>query len=200
MKIKGEGIYIVDLKLEHVYLMRSWGYHENPLLIGYNFPIYTDREIRKWYDIKNKTLFNKYFAVFTDNDIFIGYIGIKNISRILRRSTLGIVFDPNYINKGYGTEGLDIFLDYYFTKMKMRNMYLDVDLFNKRAFTVYKKLGFKVTGKYLGKFAEDVIDLNSSYYLENKNDFVIKNNKIYNYRYNMKLSKEDYLNIKRNNK
>ncbi len=33
-------------------------------------------------------------------------MGIKYIRKILKESTLGIVFDPNYINKGYGTESI----------------------------------------------------------------------------------------------
>ncbi len=171
--------------------MRQWGIHENPLLIGYNFPNYTDKDIVTWYNYKTKPFYNKYFSIYLE-DRLIGYLGMKKISRIFRRSTLGIVLDPNFINKGYGTDVLITFLNYYFYELKMKKMYLDVDLFNQRALKLYLKLGFKITGKYLAKFIDDYVDVNGSYYLENENAFVIKNYKVYNYRYTMLLEKDNF--------
>ncbi len=38
--------------------MRNWGgYHDNPLLGDYNFPILTDDEIKQWYKIKTRSFF-----------------------------------------------------------------------------------------------------------------------------------------------
>lgn len=185
-------ILIKKLELEDVYKMREWGYHENPLLIGYNFPNYDNSQLEDWLDYKTGSIFNKYFAVYLDNQL-IAYFGMKDINIIFRYSTLGIVMNPDTVGKGYGTRLLKLFLYDYFTKMKMKSMYLEVDLFNTRAIRLYENLGFKVTSKYLGKFVENKIDLYSSYYLESKNHFVIKNNRVYNYRYKMKLTKMEFL-------
>ncbi|MBC8590379.1 GNAT family N-acetyltransferase [Wansuia hejianensis] len=193
MEIRGKRISIKPFKVEDVYYMRNWGYHENPLLGDYNFPFMTDKEIEIWYKMKAKNFFNKYYGVFNENDILIGYMGIKGINYILRRSTLGIVFDPNYINKGYGTETLKYYLKYYFTKMKMRSMYLEVAEFNTRAYSVYKKMGFKSVGYYLDEFYDSNLDLSSTYYLNAKSSFVISDGKVYNYIYRMRLDREDYL-------
>lgn len=173
--------------------MRNWGYHDNPLLGDYNFPILTDDEIKQWYKIKTRSFFNKYFSVLNKKDILIGYLGIKDIKRIRRESTLGIVFDPNYVDQGYGTETLKYFLKYYFNEMKMRRMYLEVAEFNQRAYTVYKKMGFKPVAYYLDEFFDSNLDLNGSHYLDVKSNFVITDKKIYNYIYKMKLNKKDFL-------
>ncbi|MEW8973143.1 MAG: GNAT family N-acetyltransferase [Tissierellaceae bacterium] len=193
MKVEGKRIKIRPLELRDVYYMRNWGYHTNPLLGDYNFPLMTDNQIKKWYEIKTHSLFNKYFAVVNEDDILIGYMGIKDIKRIKRESTLGIVFDPNYIEQGYGTETLKYFLRYYFTEMKMRRMYLEVAEFNTRAYTVYRKMGFKPVAYYLDEFFDPNLDLNGIYYLDAKTTFVITDEKIYNYIYKMRLNKKEFL-------
>lgn len=54
MEIRGKRISIKPFKVEDVYYMRNWGYHENPLLGDYNFPFMTDKEIEIWYKMKAK--------------------------------------------------------------------------------------------------------------------------------------------------
>lgn len=192
MDIKGPRIRISPIKLENVYEMRKWGYHYNPLLGDYNFPKMNDREIKLWYKYKTSGWCNKYFAVFNEEDTFIGYLGIKEIKQIRKESTLGIVFDPNYIDKGYGTETLYTFLKYYFNDLGMRKMYLEVAEFNKRAYRLYSNMGFKQVGYYLDIFFNQKLDFTNPYYLKEKSSFVIDDKKIYNYIYKMKLEKHDF--------
>lgn len=198
MEIKGERITIRRLRLEDVFEMRKWGYHDNPLLEDYNFPQMTDREIRLWYKMKVNNIFNKYYGIRNENNDLIGYMGIKGIKIFRREATLGIVLDPNHVNKGYGTEILDTFLQYYFTTMKMRKMILEVAEFNKRAYRVYEKLGFKPVGYYLDEFFNQGLDLTNPYYLQEKSSFVIDGQKIYNYIYKMTLSKKRFFQLKNN--
>jgi RimJ/RimL family protein N-acetyltransferase len=120
-------------------------------------------------------------------------MGIKNIKKVKKESTLGIVFDPNYVSKGYGSETLRVFLNYYFKQLKMKRMYLEVAEFNKRAYKAYKNIGFKPIGYYLDEFHDTSLDLNNPYYLKYKSSFVIKGKKIYNYIYKMKITKVDFI-------
>ena len=124
-------------------------------------------------------------------------MGIKDIKVIKRESTLGIVLDPNQVNKGYGTEILDTFLRHYFTDMKMKKMILEVAEFNKRAYRVYQKIGFKPIGYYLDEFFDSELDLSSTYYLEEKSSFVITDKKIYNYIYKMVLNKKRFFELRK---
>lgn len=190
MEIRGKRIVIKKLEIEDVFHMRDWGFHKNPLLEDYNFPHMTDKEIEKWYGIKTHSFRDKYYGIRDENSKLIGYMGIKNIKLIKRESTLGIVFDPNKMDKGYGTETLSVFLNYYFTEMNMKRMYLEVAEFNTRAKRVYEKMGFKEDGYYLDLFLESKLDFSNPYYLEKKSSFVIHGKKIYNYIYKMKLERE----------
>ena len=196
MEIKGKRVTIRDLQLEDVFEMRKWGYHDNPLLEDYNFPQMSDKEIGLWYKMKANGIFNKYYGIRNENNELIGYMGIKGIKIIRREATLGIVLDPNHINKGYGTEILDTFLHFYFTKMKMRKMILEVAEFNKRAYRVYEKIGFQPVGYYLDDFFNQGLDLTNPYYLEEKSSFVIDGQKIYNYIYKMILSKKRFFQVR----
>ena len=173
MEIRGPRIKIRKLKLDDVFEMRKWGYHDNPLLGDYNFPDMNDKELKVWYKLKTIGWNNKYYGIFNEAGSLIGYMGIKNIRRIKRESTLGIVFDPNNVSLGYGTECLLTFLNHYFTKMKMKRMYLEVAEFNKRAHRLYEKMGFKPVGYYLDEFYDQRLDLNNQYYLDEKSSFVI---------------------------
>lgn len=193
MEIVGKRVRIAPLKLEDVYFMRNWGVHENPLLSDYNLPLVSDEEIKEWYYYKIYDKKQKYYSVFNEQNRFVGYMGIKNIRKIWKDSILGIVFDPNYVNQGYGTEAITIFLDYYFNEMKMKRMFLEVAQFNKRALRCYKKSGFKIVDRYLDKFFDQRIDINNPHYISESSSFVIKRGKVYNYIYKMKVDRNTYL-------
>lgn len=193
MEIRGERITIVPIKLKDAYSMMNWGEHENPLLFDYNLPPLTDKEIQEWYYFKTLGNNKRYYSVFNEENQFIGYMGIKNIRRIRKKATLGIVFDPNYVNQGYGTEGIIAYLNYFFNEMRMKTLYLEVAKFNKRAIQCYEKSGFKVIDVYLEEFFNQTIDLDSPYFLKEKSSFVIDDGKVYNYIYKMKIDKRTYL-------
>lgn len=193
LEIIGDRIKIQPMKLEHVFKMRNWGFHTNPLLFDYNLPELTDGELKQWYIYKTRSFSRKYYSVFNELGILIGYFGIKNIRRILREATLGIALDPNYVNMGYGSEILTIYLEYFFHNMKMRTMYLEVAKFNKRAINCYRKVGFRIVDKYLGEFFNQNLNLDNPYYLKVEDAFVIQGGKIYNYIYKMKIDKMSYL-------
>ena len=189
VEIIGDRIRIKPIKLEDVYQMKNWGYHKNPLLSDYNLLEMTDEELKLWYKYKKRGFNQIYYSVFNEVDILIGYLGIKNIRRIWKEATLGIVLDPNYINMGYGTEIITNYLDYFFEELNMKTMYLEVAKFNKRAMRCYEKCGFSTVDMYLDKFFNQNLDLESPYYLEESSSFVLRDGRLYNYIYVMKVCK-----------
>lgn len=162
VEIIGDRIKIKPIELEDVYQMRNWGFHKNSLLFDYNLPELTDNELKQWYRYKTRSFNKLYYSVFNEVNILIGYIGIKNIRRILREATLGIVIDPNYVNMGYGTEIIVSYLDYFFDNLNMKTMYLEVAKFNKRAIRCYEKSGFSTVDIYLDRFFNQNLDLKES--------------------------------------
>lgn len=194
MELKGKRITIRPMKQEDIFYLRNWGTHENPLLADYNIPELSDEELINWFRLKTGKNNQKYFSVFNEDENLIGYFGIKYIRKMLfKDSVLGIVFDPNYVNQGYGTETVTTFLDYYFNEMNMKKLYLEVAKFNKRAMRCYEKSGFKVINSYVDEFFDQNIDTNNPYFEKEKSSFVIRKGKIYNYIYRMQIDKKTYL-------
>lgn len=190
--IEGKRVKIGEFNIQDVYFMRNWGKHDNPLFEDYNFPQMDDDEIVEWYESKTLGMNKKYFSVYNEHDRFIGYLGIKHIRRMLKESTLGIVFDPNFLNEGYGTEAIKTFLKYYFSDLGMKTLILEVAKFNKRALRCYEKCGFVIVDEYIRRFFDESLDINSPYFQNEIDSFVIKFGRIYNYIYKMKIDKERF--------
>lgn len=192
MEINGGKVRIAALTLEDAYYMVNWGIHKNPLLSDYNLNSFNKYDIKQWFEYKTGSKNQKYYCVFNENNRAVGYMGIKKIRWIFRDSVLGIAFDPNYTNQGYGTDAIMTFLDYYFNNMRMKKMFLEVAQFNKIAIRCYEKNGFRIINRYLAEFFNQKIDLNDPYFKKEESSFRIKNGKIYAYIYKMKIDTDSY--------
>ncbi|MDU5229331.1 MAG: GNAT family N-acetyltransferase [Anaerococcus sp.] len=178
-------IYIEKINRQTAMDLKYWGKFEDPRLSGYNYGDLSDFEINFWYNSVS-TPRKRYFAVKkSEDDRFIGFLGLKNYNPLTKRSKLGIVFDPNYVSDGFGYEAMNQFLDYYFNDLKFKEMLLEVNLFNERAINLYKKLGFKECGYTSEIFENQKIDVDESYF-EKKHDIIYSKILI------MNLKKDDY--------
>lgn len=196
---RGNKIALRKLKREDVDKMLFWGKHEDPVFFHYNFPNLSQQERDLWYRIKVKDCRRKCFAIEDMERNIIGYISLRNIKFFKRESELGIVFDPSRLNKGYGTDGLNTFLELYFNTLKMKSLTLKVAKFNKRALRCYEKCGFKVSKEVLNEFEEqDMGSMTMKEIVENNEEFIIKNGKLMTNYYHMNITKEIYLFHKEN--
>ena len=96
--------------------------------------------------IKNKT--HLYDIVTLDSDVIIGRCLFFNINKVDRTAHVGIVIgEKEYWDQGYGTEALQLLLEYGFNLLNLHNITLGVYSYNKRAQASYQKLGFKEIGR-----------------------------------------------------
>jgi RimJ/RimL family protein N-acetyltransferase len=96
----------------------------------------------------------------TNNNKLIGTIGLENFNWIERSAVLGIfIGDRDYRNNGYGTEAINLLLEYGFKYLNLHSIRLDLLAINERAHKCYLKCGFKDTGK-----SREEIFLNGKYY------------------------------------
>lgn len=114
-------------------------------------------------------------------DKLIGTVGLESIDHLNRRGTLGIfIGDVEEREKGYGTEAINLILDYGFNYLNLNNIKLDVVEFNERAIACYKKCGFKecgrrrkcefIDGKYYDRISMDMLrDEFKEKYILNRN-------------------------------
>ena len=73
---------------------------------------------------------------------------------INRTGVIGVMLgNPKHQRKGYGTEAVNLLLDYGFSFLNFRNISLNVFEYNEAAYNLYKKIGFKEVGR-LRKAAE----------------------------------------------
>ncbi|MBU0995473.1 MAG: GNAT family N-acetyltransferase [Proteobacteria bacterium] len=88
-----------------------------------------------------------------EDNCHIGNISLQQIEWINRRAELAIILgERNYFGKGYATEAGRLIIDYGFDRFNLNSIWLGVHAENKRAITVYKKLGFIEEGLIRERF------------------------------------------------
>jgi RimJ/RimL family protein N-acetyltransferase len=91
---------------------------------------------------------HNYSIVDIETDLLIGacgYMGVDHLNQIAEMEIF--IGDKEYWGKGYGSEAVELLLDYGFKSLNLHNIMLRVYSFNERALWTYTKIGFKVIGK-----------------------------------------------------
>ncbi|MDU2830583.1 MAG: GNAT family protein, partial [Anaerococcus sp.] len=83
----------------------------------------------------------------------------------------------------FGYKAMKILLDYYFNDLKFHELNLDVNNFNKRAISLYEKLGFRKIGNTTEIFENQEIFPDDKYFFK-------RNGKIYSLITKMKIRKD----------
>ncbi len=192
---RGQNIYIKKLEREHIDIMQEWGRHTDPLFYCYNFPYMSNIEGDYWYKAKALSFTRRCYVVFNNCNQLVGYISLRNIKIFRKASELGIVFDPNNVEQGYGTDALKAFLTYYFEVLKMKTLYLKVSVFNKRAQSCYKKCGFESKGIVMDDFEDQSLPIfKEDYFIPYRHFFKQEKNKLKCQFISMVITKEKYYN------
>lgn len=98
--------------------------------------------------LQNLSKEHNYSVIDKNSNELIGNCGFGNIDHINQTADIGIFLgDKSYWARGYGTEALNLLLDYGFKALNFHNVQLSVYSFNERAIKCYEKLGFKTIGK-----------------------------------------------------
>lgn len=146
-KIIGERLYLSPINIEDAEQFTEW---LNDLDITINLllspHIYTIEKEREALEKLSKEGHNFSIIDLKKNEL-IGNCGLLNVNQLNRTAEVGIfIGNKDYWNKGYGTEALNLLLDYAFNLLNLNSIFLPVHSFNKRAIKCYKKCGFKEIG------------------------------------------------------
>lgn len=148
-KLVGDRIYFSPISLDDTeeYLDMV---NEINVSVGLGCVVYTgivDFESQK--EVLSSLKKKKNFAVrLLENNELLGNIGFNSIVEIHRTAEIGIMLgNPKYQRKGYGMEALNLLLDYGFSFLNLRNIYLKVFEYNEAAYNLYKKAGFREVGR-----------------------------------------------------
>lgn len=137
---------------------------------------------KEWLEKASTDNENRNFNIVDLNeDKLIGTIGLEKFNWIARNAVLGIfIGDKDYRSKGYGTEAINLLLEYGFKYLNLHSIRLDLLSVNERAHKCYLKCGFKdtgcsreqifVNGKYYDKLHMDILENEfEGDYIRNKN-------------------------------
>ena len=101
------------------------------------------------------------FSIYENNHGFIGICGLHGLRDIYHSAELRIlIFDKKFVGNGYGSEAVDLLLDYGFNRLNLHRIWLGVNADNEGAVKCYLKCGFKEEGRlredifYHGKYAD----------------------------------------------
>ena len=149
---------------------------------GRSGQIMTLNKEKEWLENSAQNTDNRNFDIIEiKNDKLIGTIGLERFNWINRSAVLGIfIGDENFRNNGFGTEAINLLLEYGFKYLNLHSIKLSLLSVNERAHKCYLKCGFKDTGisreqyfidgKYYDKLYMDILESEfNGDYIKNKN-------------------------------
>ena len=146
-KLVGKKCYLSPMNINDAEIFTEW---LNDLEITSNLDIYSNIiniEIEKEF-LEKLSKEHNYSIIDRETDKLIGSCGFIGLDHLNQTAETGIfIGDKNYWDKGYGTESLQLLLDYGFNALNLHNIMLRVYSFNKKAVRIYDKIGFKIIGK-----------------------------------------------------
>jgi RimJ/RimL family protein N-acetyltransferase len=147
--IMGERICLKPLKKKDMKSMAKW--HNDPEIMKY-IAFTKILSIDYWLDWFEKMISNQnslYFGITkNDDNQLIGYIHLEQIlwDHKLCKDIGIVIGEKNEWDKGYGTEAMNLLIDFAFNKLDLHRLELLTLDFNKRGMNVWEKCGFKVEG------------------------------------------------------
>ena len=148
----GERVKLGPIKREYIESFLKW-FNDPEItqyLVAYR-PMTRMAEEAWMENLKNRENDIHFSIVIPNEDgteALIGNCGIHAIDWKNRVGEIGIAIgEKEYQNKGYGTEALELLIDYGFRTVNLNRLELYTYSFNVRALKSYKKLGFIEEGR-----------------------------------------------------
>jgi RimJ/RimL family protein N-acetyltransferase len=107
--------------------------------------LYTAKNVKEWFE-RPDSGYNFMIHIQTDDKI-IGFVGLDTIDWVSGDCWVGIAIgDRNCWGKGYGTEAMNLILNFAFRQLNLKRVSLSVFEYNPRAIRSYEKTGFRHEG------------------------------------------------------
>ena len=146
MRLRGKAVIIRPQVRQDLDIMRAWRPFTDPLLATYNLPSRSSAENDARFAALSKDPTRRWYTIEDLSGQVIGRISLREIDG-RRSARLGITIGADWVGRGYGTDALRTFLDYYFGELGFATLYLDVAAPNRRAIRCYEKCGFRRAGE-----------------------------------------------------
>jgi len=147
MKLQGPRVTIRPMKREDLEAMNQWRPFADPLYQPFDFPRRDRSEQDSWFDWRSQDPTRRLYTIENERHQVIGSLTLREIDG-QQSARLGITLGADFVNQGYGTEALRLFLNYFFETLGFARMVLDVAATNLRAVHTYRSLGFRQVGQH----------------------------------------------------
>jgi RimJ/RimL family protein N-acetyltransferase len=194
VRLEGERITIRPLTREDLRVMSNWPRFQDPLYRLFDWPKRSGTSDDLWFYQLMRDKTRVYYAVDNEEHELIGRISLRGIDG-RKSARLGIGFGPDYVDQGYGTEALQVFLDYYFHELDFERIVLDVAAVNQRALRCYERCGFRSVAshqQYAGS-NDDLLFLREEGYRDLRRFFKKDRYRTTMLAYDMELKRGDWL-------
>jgi len=147
MELAGKKVRLRSLRTEDLQKMIDWNRDaEVQYFVDCNLP---DNlfELERWFSDNVPDRHYRIFAIETFASELIGDLELDHICWSKQEAELRIrIGEKKFWGKGFGTEAIQIILDYLFYQKNFKRIYLRVYHFNHRAIQCYQKNGFRQVG------------------------------------------------------
>lgn len=146
-KLEGNKIYLSPINKEDYSVFTEWINNlENSIRLGNSTTTFSAQAEINF--LEKASLQNHIFFVITKNDDkVIGSCSFYIVDHLHQKGELGIFLgEPFEKNKGYGSEAVQLLVEYGFKILNLHSIMLKVFSFNVNAIHVYEKIGFKRCG------------------------------------------------------
>lgn len=108
-------------------------------------------------EIINEAVY-KYFMIIDDSGIPIGFVNLFSINQDRSNGEMGVcIGDKRYWHQGIASKAVDIALDYIFSNLKLKQVYLETNPENIPAIHLAKKCNFQYKGEFMDEDCRFVV-------------------------------------------
>ena len=148
--MKNEELVLRALELTDIDLLYQW---ENDMKIWevsntltpfsrYQLKIYIEKAQLDLYQTKQLRLIIELESSRTP----IGMIDLFDFDGFHRRGGVGIIIHKDFRQKGYAADALDMFVNYCFNTLGLKQVYANISTLNKASINLFEKAGFELIG------------------------------------------------------
>ena len=148
--LRGRKVRLRSFHEDDLHLLESW-WNDPGSMIFQNARVVpsssssTRDMFRAWSENKDASSYG--FCVEQVEDAaLVGHVTLWGIDPSVRSATLGIMIGGPHVERGLGTDALQVALRFAFEELDLNKVELSVWEFNSRALHVYERVGFVVEG------------------------------------------------------
>lgn len=149
--LKGDKIYLRALEpedLDFIYILEN---NEEIWEVSNTQTPYSRYLIRQYLENAHQDIYEakqlRLAICHCDNDNVLGLIDLFDFDPLNNRAGVGIIIDnKNNRNSGIGSEALRLLIGYSFTKLRLHQLYANIDPGNAASVTLFTNFGFECTG------------------------------------------------------